>query len=60
MSLLLNVEVSSKSDLEKWRKTMKLVDKFEPEVIVLDLSNDQHIFGGKLKEKDINTRRSLN
>ena len=36
---------------------MKLVDKFEPEVIVLDLSNDQHIFGGKLKEKDINTRR---
>ena len=31
---------------------MKLVDKFEPEVIVLDLSNDQHIFGGKLKEKD--------
>lgn len=36
---------------------MELVDKFEPEIIALDLAKDQHIFGGKLKEKDINTRR---
>lgn len=36
---------------------MALIDKFDPELIVLDLSYDQHIFGGKVKEKDLNTRR---
>lgn len=36
---------------------MELIDRFEPELIVLDLAKDQHFFGGKLKEKDINTRR---
>lgn len=36
---------------------MALIDKFDPELIVLDLSYDQHMFGGKVKEKDLNTRR---
>ena len=36
---------------------MSLSDKFEPELISLDIAKDQHIFGGKLKQRDINTRR---
>lgn len=36
---------------------MNLTDKFEPELIYVDVAKDQRIYGGKLKERDINTRR---